>query len=85
MKPTILHALCTFVLVLAALYAAFMYAPTEMTMGEVQRIFYFHVSSAWTSFLAIFLVLLFSILSLLKGSRAWDIRAASSAEVGAVF
>ena len=85
MKPTILHALCTFVLVLAALYAAFMYAPTELTMGEVQRIFYFHVSSAWASFLAIFLVLLFSILSLLKGSRTWDIRAASSAEVGAVF
>jgi heme exporter protein C len=70
---------------LVALYAAFIYAPTEMTMGEVQRIFYFHVSSAWTSFLAISLVLMFSILALLKGSRFWDIRAAAAAEVGAVF
>ncbi len=85
MKPSVSHALCTLVLVLAALYAAFIYASTEMTMGEVQRIFYFHVSSAWTSFLGIFLVLLFSILSLLKGSRNWDIRAAAAAEVGAIF
>jgi heme exporter protein C len=85
MRPQLLHAFLTFVLMLAAIYAVFVYAPTEATMGEVQRIFYFHVSSAWTSFLAIFFVFLYSVLSLLKGSRYWDIRAASAAEVGAVF
>ena len=85
MRPQLLHAFLTFVLMLAAIYAVFVYAPTEATMGEVQRIFYFHVSSAWTSFLAIFFVFLYSVLSLLKGSRHWDIRAASAAEVGAVF
>jgi heme exporter protein C len=85
MKLHLPHALLTFVLMLAAVYAVFVYAPTELTMGEVQRIFYFHVSSAWTSFLAIFFVFLYSIFSLVKGSRFWDIRAAAAAEVGAIF
>jgi len=35
-----------------ALYMAFIYAPEEASMGPVQRIFYFHVSSAWIAFLA---------------------------------
>ena len=85
MKLYLLHALLTFVMMLAAVYAVFIYAPTELTMGEVQRIFYFHVSSAWLSFLAIFFVFYYSIVSLVKGSRSWDIRAAAAAEVGAIF
>jgi heme exporter protein C len=40
-----------------AIYMVFVYAPTEETMGVVQRIFYFHVSSAWIAFLAFFLVM----------------------------
>ena len=75
----------TFTLMLVALYVVFLYAPTERTMGEVQRIFYFHVSSAWTSFLAMFFVLIYSIQFLRTGSREYDVRAASAAEVGAVF
>ena len=51
-----------------ALYFAFIYAPREMVMGEVQRIFYFHVSSNWTTFLATFFVFLYSILFLMKGT-----------------
>ena len=38
-----------------ALYAALVIAPTEQTMGNVQRIFYYHVPSAWTAFLLFFL------------------------------
>src|SRR6516162_2454408 len=38
-----------------ALYAAFEIAPREATMGDVQRIFYYHVPSAWTAFLLFFL------------------------------
>ena len=30
-----------------ALSMVFNYAPEEATMGDVQRIFYFHVASAW--------------------------------------
>ena len=35
----------------------FFYAPTERTMGNVQRIFYFHVGSAWVGALGFFIVL----------------------------
>ena len=30
-------------------------APTEQTMGSVQRIFYYHVPSAWTAFVLFFI------------------------------
>lgn len=33
-----------------ALYFAFIFAPSEKVMGAIQRIFYFHVSSAWIAF-----------------------------------
>jgi len=75
----------TFVSMLSAIYAIFVYAPTEATMGDVQRIFYFHVSSAWISFLAIFSVFIFSVLFLINKTRELDIQAAAAAEVGAIF
>ena len=34
-----------------ATYEGLFVAPTEQTMGDVQRIFYYHVPSAWTAFL----------------------------------
>jgi heme exporter protein C len=68
-----------------ALLAALFYAPTERTMGEAQRIFYFHVPSAWIAFLAFFVVCAASILVLWKGERRWDILALSSAELGVLF
>ena len=40
----------SFALMIAALYLVFIYAPTEKEMGNVQRIFYFHVPLAWVSF-----------------------------------
>ncbi|MGA7792546.1 MAG: hypothetical protein WCA19_05860, partial [Candidatus Acidiferrales bacterium] len=39
-----------FLLLAFASYGALIWAPTESTMGLVQRILYFHVSSAWTGF-----------------------------------
>src|SRR6201987_3337761 len=35
--------------------------PTEQTMGSVQRIFYYHVPSAWTAFLLFFINFIASI------------------------
>ncbi len=45
-----------FALMLAALYMALIYAPTEKYAGAVQRIFYFHVPLAWVGFLAFLVV-----------------------------
>src|SRR5260221_13700869 len=42
------------VLILIAIGLVFLYAPEELVMGQVQRIFYFHVASAWVGFLAFF-------------------------------
>ncbi|HZE26220.1 MAG TPA: cytochrome c biogenesis protein CcsA [Terriglobales bacterium] len=43
--------LLTAALLSFALYEALVVAPREQTMGDVQRIFYYHVPSAWTAFL----------------------------------
>ncbi|MFC1964260.1 cytochrome c biogenesis protein [Chloroflexota bacterium] len=75
----------SFVIFLASLFMVFIYVPTEATMGVVQRIFYFHVPLAWVSFLAFFIVFIFSILYLWKRGEKWDIIASASAEVGLVF
>jgi len=77
-----LAALVSFVV---ALLAALLYAPTEQTMGHAQRIFYFHVPSAWIAFVAFFVVCAASILFLWKRERKWDILAVSSAELGVLF
>ena len=78
-------AILALTLLLAALVAAFVIAPTEREMGDVQRIFYFHVASAWTAFLAFFVVFLASIAYLRTKTPRWDIVAASAAEIGIVF
>lgn len=79
------HLLLTLVWMVGALYLIFLYAPTEETMGEVQRIFYIHVPSAWTAFVAYFIVFLGSLGYLVKRSRFADDLAHSACEVGFVF
>jgi heme exporter protein C len=57
----------TAILLAYALYAALVVAPTERTMGDVQRIFYYHVPSAWTAFLLFFINFIASIQYLVNG------------------
>ncbi len=71
--------------VAVALWMALFYAPRERMMGDVQRIFYFHVPSAWVGFFAFFVVFVASILFLAKRERRWDALALSAAEIGVVF
>ncbi|MGA9348139.1 MAG: cytochrome c biogenesis protein [Anaerolineae bacterium] len=71
--------------IIAALYLVFIYAPTERVMGDMQRVFYFHVSSAWVGFFAFFVTLIVSAAYLWKGARTWDILSLSSVEVGVTF
>jgi heme exporter protein C len=71
--------------VLVALWFVFMVVPTEREMGIVQRIFYFHVASAWVAFLGFFLVAGASAVYLWNGARAADRLAEASAEIGVLF
>jgi heme exporter protein C len=76
----------TFLGVVASLYLAFLYAPEEVTMGPVQRIFYWHVASAWVGLLLAFtVVFLASIAYLRTRQRRWDKLAYCSAEIGVLF
>ena len=72
-------------LMIVALYAAFLYAPTEKVMGTVQRIFYFHVAAAWTSLLSFFFVFLGGALYLWKRKVEYDRFAYAAAELGVLF
>ena len=72
-------------LMLADLYLMLMVAPTDSVLGQVQRIFYFHVPMAVMSFLAFFVVFLASVVFLVRRSPFWDRLAHASAEVGVVF
>ena len=69
------------VMMFGALYMAFLYAPTERTMGDVQRIFYFHLGAAWVGFFAFFVTMVSGVLYLYKGEQRWDITGNAS-EIG---
>ena len=55
-----------------ALYQALIVAPREQTMGDVQRIFYYHVPSAWTAFLLFFINFLASLQYLVRRNANTD-------------
>jgi heme exporter protein C len=63
----------------------FFYAPVEITMGNVQRLFYFHVGSAWVGAVAFFVALIGGLLYLRSSKRKYDTLAVSAVEVGLVF
>jgi len=67
-----LFALLTAALLSYALYGALVAAPTEQTMGNVQRIFYYHVPSAWTAFLLFFINFICSIQYLVRSGPVAD-------------
>ena len=80
----LLGTLAVIGLILAGLMV-FMWSPLESSMGWVQKIMYIHVPSAWTSFLAITIAFVFSVLYLWKRKEQYDIVALCSVEIGVVF
>jgi len=74
-----------FILMPLAIYMAFIYAPTEKTMGDLQRILYFHVPCGIISFVAFFVVAGYSIAFLRTRNRWYDRIALCSAELGVLF
>lgn len=70
---------------LVSMIMIFFYAPVERTMGNVQRIFYFHVGAAWVGAVAFFVALLCGVLYLRRPERKWDTIGLASVEIGLVF
>ena len=83
-KRGILGAAVVF-LVGAAAYASFYVAPTEKTMGLVQRIFYFHAASAWAGMTAFLICFAANLMYVWRRQEKWDALGVSCAEVGLAF
>jgi heme exporter protein C len=85
MTKRIILGAVAILLVLVSAYASFFIAPEERTMGVIQRIFYFHVASAWAGFTAFFLCFIGNLLYVWKRGQKYDWLAVSGAEVGLAF
>lgn len=81
---TILSILAA-ILFLFAFFMVIFYAPIEVNMGLVQKVFYFHMSAAWVGMLAFLMAAIFSILYLVHKDLKWDILNAASVEIGLLF
>jgi len=66
-------------------YQALFVAPTDQMQGDVYRIIYYHVPSAWTSFVFFFTNFVASIVYLVRRNPKADAIAVSAAELGVVF
>ena len=86
-KPRLLTILdiVTVVLLLIATYMVFFYAPQEAVMGDVQRVFYFHVATGWVGMLGFIGAAVAGIIYLIKKDRKWDIVGLAAVEIGIVF
>ena len=56
------------------IWMIFLWAPTEINQGQVQRILYLHVPFAWASMVAIIAIAITSILFLITKNDKWDKR-----------
>ena len=73
------------VLILISVGLVFFYAPQELVMGQVQRIFYFHVASAWVGMLAFLVTVVAGVLFLSTAQLKWDRVGLASVEIGLMF
>jgi heme exporter protein C len=78
-------AAVTIALFATTLWAIFFHAPVELRMGIVQKIFYFHVPSAYAMYVGFVICGIGSAVFLAKRKDAWDALAVAGAEVGLVF
>jgi len=72
-------------LLLAGTYVGLFIAPAEVFMGDVYRILYVHVPTAWNALLALTYAFAASLMFLFKGDWKWDARAEAAIEVGIVL
>jgi heme exporter protein C len=86
MKTTRVLAILSIITIIAALYMIFLFAPTEATQGNTQRIFYVHVPLAVVGAYGSAILLFIGCLGfLITRDLKWDRFAACSAEMGVVF
>jgi heme exporter protein C len=70
---------------LSALGMVFFYAPLEVTMNYVQKIFYFHVANAWVGMLGFITAAVAGVIYLIKKDQDWDIVEMAAVEISLIF
>ena len=86
-KPRLLSILdvITVIMLLIATWMVFFYAPMESVMGNVQRVFYFHVAAGWVGMLSFLVAAIVGVAYLVTSGRKWDLAGLSAVEIGMVF
>lgn len=86
-KPVTLKVLdiVSIILLAVSAYLALVFAPTELVMGDVQRVFYFHIGTAWTALIGFVLAAVFSVVYLITKDLKWDRLQVTAIEVSLVF
>lgn len=75
----------SFLLILAALGMSFFYAPMEVSMGQVQRVFYFHLGAFMGASLAFLVTVIVGVMYLRTRRKLWDTIIVGSVEIGLTF
>jgi heme exporter protein C len=73
------------VLFVIAVFLVFFYAELEAVMGQVQRVFYFHVATAWVGMLGFLVAAIAGVVYLLRHERKWDVAGFAAIEISLVF
>ena len=73
------------ILFVIAVGMVFFYAPLEATMGQVQRVFYFHVATAWVGMLGFLAAAIVGVIYLVRKERRWDTVGLAAIEISLVF
>jgi heme exporter protein C len=86
-KPRLLTVLDLFsaAMVMTAAGLVFFYAPVEVMMGPVQKVFYFHVATAWVGMLGFLVAAVAGILYLRTNEERFDVAGSSAVEISLVF
>lgn len=72
-------------MILIAAGLVFFYAPVELMMGLVQKVFYFHVATAWVGMLGFLVAAIAGVVYLRKGNLLWDIIGYAAVEISLIF
>ncbi len=73
-KPRLLTLLdiVTVLMLVIATAMVFFYAPMEAVMGNVQRVFYFHVAAGWVGMLGFLVAAVAGVIYLITSGQKWD-------------
>ena len=86
-KPLTLKVLdiVTVIVLAISTWLALVFAPTEIVMGQVQRVFYFHIGTAWVGLMGFVIAAVAGIVYLITHDLKWDRVELAAVEVSLVF